>query len=722
MVAFPIKFPGYRFALGFLVGGFAIMLTACGQTTVPARNGVIDLNQVEATRALLAAEGEWLFVPDRFVQPEEVSQLSPDEVLRTRVPGAWTDNREGQSVPPLGYGSYILTVENLPPRNGNWDFAIEIPAASTAYRLFLNGQMILKNGQVGRGAEKSRPSGKNQLATISVSPETKKIEILLHLSNYEDLSGGLWITPLLGEGSAIRQSIRWRIGLDFFLFGSLFIMGIYHLVLYFSRRRDITLLLFSTICVVLALRSLTTGERFLYEYSWAVVHRLEYLTFYASVGLFPLYFQRLYPGDYYRPVTVSLAALSAIFVLSLLLPSAYYTRGLVPFQGLTLLIGLYGMGGMFLALWRRRDHAWLFAAGSLVFVFCGLNDILYNLGLVITGGNNLTGFGLIAFILFQSALLAARLSRAFQAVEDLTETLRQQSDSFRRFVPDEFIQVLARKRVTDVQLGDASDKYLSVLFADIRQFTNLSEGMSVQDVIQFLNAYLQRVEPYIARNQGFVDKFVGDAVMALFPSNNNSRQNALGAATQILRELAELNKLRAMMDNPPISIGIGLHYGDVMLGTIGTTHRIDTTAVGDTVNTAARLESLTKLYRSELLVSQAVAEVILNGAMGTKEITRDHIRHLDTVRVKGKTEVIDVYEVFAHLPEEVRQQKAAQRADFDRARSLYLGGAPGEARDILRLLIDQAPNDHVYKLYYNRAVRLADKPPSAAWDRVHQVR
>lgn len=700
----------------FFVSGLLI-LASCGKTERAVKDGILDAGGRDLTQAVKAS-GHWRFVPSRFLEPGEVRQLQEEDVYLVGVPGPWTANLQDAEIPPQGYGTFLLSIRNIAPSPEVRNFAMEIPSAATAYSVFVNGQKILTNGVPGKSLEDSSAHGRKRIAIFPLPGESTEIEVLIHMSNYEDLSGGFWIAPMVGIQEAVLQGSQSRIAIDFLLFGSLLIMGMYHLVLFLYRRTSRELLLFSGLCITLAFRSIVTGDRFLYQFDWAMVHRLEYLTFFLTVGFVPVYFERLYPGEYYKPLGYGIAIVCLLFSLSLFLPSVYYTQGLVFFQIFLIPVMIYCITGVVLAAIRNKEQSFLFLTGAAILGFCAMNDVMYNLGIVVTGENNLSPFGLIAFILFQSSLLAAMFSGAFQAVEGLTRRLQSQADSFERFVPNEFIHVLSRKNVSDVELGDSRSVPMSVFFSDIRQFTQLSENLGAQDIIQFLNDYLQRVEPHITNNNGFVDKFVGDAIMALFQASGTARQDSVRAGLDILRELGEINEMRELTESAPISIGIGIHAGNVMLGTIGSKTRLDTTVVGDTVNIAARLESLTKLYKTEMLIS----ETVYDGIKAEGSVPLESIRELDTVRLRGKTSALRIYEVFDHRPEPVRELLRQHSSRFLEARALYAEKNFLESASLFRELAKSAPAEHIYRLYYTRARKFAQSPPEGPWDGVHSVR
>jgi len=202
-----------------------------------------------------------------------------------------------------------------------------------------------------------------------------------------------------------------------------------------------------------------------------------------------------------------------------------------------------------------------------------------------------------------------------------------------RFIPQEFLDALGIASIRDVQLGDAVNVPMTVLFADIRRFTSLSERMSVRGAFEFLNEYLEAVTPAIRNHHGFIDKYIGDAVMALFPRDPS---HAVRAALEIMDEVRRLNqRLGASLDGP-LEIGIGIHVGEVMLGTVGAEHRMDTTVIGDTVNIAARLEELTKTSSVPIILSDDVLQRLPAGLVSTVELGMESIRGRSTaIKIHG---------------------------------------------------------------------------------------
>ncbi len=261
-----------------------------------------------------------------------------------------------------------------------------------------------------------------------------------------------------------------------------------------------------------------------------------------------------------------------------------------------------------------------------------------------------------------------------------------------RFVPNQFLSFLGCKSIVNVKLGEAVELEMSVLFSDIRDFTTLSEQMTPEENFKFINSYLSHMEPLIVANQGFIDKYIGDAIMALFSENAD---DAVRAGIAMLHALVEYNQYRTSVGYIPIKIGVGINTGSLMLGIVGGPGRMDGTVISDTVNLASRIESLTKKYGVSLLITQQTFERLSNPA--------DYaIRVIDRVQVKGKLEMVTVYEVFdADLPE-VKAGKLATLQVFAEAISLYNADAFNDAVLLFVDCLRQNPWDQVAQFYLER--------------------
>lgn len=269
-----------------------------------------------------------------------------------------------------------------------------------------------------------------------------------------------------------------------------------------------------------------------------------------------------------------------------------------------------------------------------------------------------------------------------------TETLAKLNKAYERFVPHQFLNLLDKKSVIDIHLGDQVEKEMTILFSDIRGFTPLSEKMPPQENFNFINAYLSRMEPIIHEHHGVIDKYIGDAIMALFPNNAD---DAVQAAIDMLKNLANYN-LTPNSKQPPLNIGIGIHTGQLMLGTIGGENRMDGTVISDAVNLASRVENLTKTYGVALLITEFTYLKLVDPL-------KYHIRVVDTTTVKGKSEEITIYEVFDAEPPESVILKDKTRDDFEAGFMLYHCEEFYDALPYFEKVLQVNGNDKIAQIY-----------------------
>ncbi|MFM9263989.1 adenylate/guanylate cyclase domain-containing protein [Tychonema sp. BBK16] len=238
--------------------------------------------------------------------------------------------------------------------------------------------------------------------------------------------------------------------------------------------------------------------------------------------------------------------------------------------------------------------------------------------------------------LFTTVVTALRSFSSLNQIESNKSEIEKIAAASARFVPREFLKFLKRESIVDARLGDAVQAEMTIMFADIRSFTSLSESMSPQENFEFINSYLSRVGPVIRQYNGFIDKYIGDGIMALFP---NCAEDAVKAAIEMQQQVKIYNKHRQNSGYKPISIGIGLHTGTLMLGTIGEAERMESTVISDAVNLASRVEGLTKLYGVGIVASvQTLCRI--------DDPQHYKCRFLDRVQVKGKQTPVAVFEIY----------------------------------------------------------------------------
>ncbi|GEM_PF-762954 len=259
-----------------------------------------------------------------------------------------------------------------------------------------------------------------------------------------------------------------------------------------------------------------------------------------------------------------------------------------------------------------------------------------------------------------------------------------------RFVPRDFLDMLGRHSIVDVQLGDGVEQEMTVLFADIRGFTTAAEKLDPTKTMAFLNTYLGIVEPVIKAHEGFVDKFLGDGVLALF----GTADAAVAASLGLVQATSGLS-----LGGVPLEIGVGLNTGPLMLGTVGSDTRMDTTVVSDAVNLASRIDELNKRYGTHVLLTAKTAASL-------SQPDDWAMRRIDKLQVRGRKEPVGVYDVYQGASDVVRQAREATRVSFEQAVTLFHERKVPEAAQLFQLCRRMDPTDLATQQYLQRCASI----------------
>jgi len=380
--------------------------------------------------------------------------------------------------------------------------------------------------------------------------------------------------------------------------------------------------------------------------------------------------------------------------------------------GTILVIRGYRPAKFFMIAWS------LFISGALIYVFKAFGKL---------PNNYFTSYSIQIGSAFEVILLSLGLGDRINMLRDEKDAaqkkliLNQQealdlqtkmTNAFSRFVPKEFLTFLNKKSIVEVELGNQVQKHMTVMFSDIRSFTSLSEKMTPQENFNFLNSYLTRIGPIIRSNGGFIDKYIGDAIMALFPV---SPEQAIESALLMQASVMEYNAHRETRGYEAVTIGIGIHAGNLMLGTIGEENRMEGTVISDDVNLASRIESLTKYYGAEILISGR----LFNQLSDKKKYT---YRIIDTVIVKGRSEPITLIEILDEKTTKNFSQKITTKSRLVKAITLYREKSTEAALAVFKELSQESEKrDNVFEIYIERCNNLLSEGMPNSWSGIEKL-
>ncbi|NAS11577.1 tetratricopeptide repeat protein [Poritiphilus flavus] len=280
-----------------------------------------------------------------------------------------------------------------------------------------------------------------------------------------------------------------------------------------------------------------------------------------------------------------------------------------------------------------------------------------------------------------------------------------------RFVPTEFIKSVGRDEITEVELGDHVEKEVTVLFSDIREYTHLAESMTPRQNFKFVNSYVGKMGPIVQQNKGFVNQYLGDGIMALFP---DSSEDALKAAIGMQKEIEAYNERRVKEGNIPISVGIGLHTGPLVMGIIGDVNRNDTAIIADTVNTASRMEGVTKYYGARIIISESSFESLQNPKSYG-------LRPLGKVKVKGKDKIVGIYECFDGDPQGHITIKQKTLSDFNKGLNHFLNNEFPKASAVFDKVLSKNPEDGVARYFMTKSAEYTIAGVPGDWEAINTM-
>jgi len=432
---------------------FAIS-TVAAQKQQQALSGVIDLTHADFFGdEFYSLDGEWHFYWNEFVDPIKKTNAIP---IVQKVRGHWRGAKHPQGVlPAQGFGTYRLLVK-LPPNTVK--LALKVPNVGTAYTLFANGQKIAVSGIASENETVARAKAMPQAVDLVAANDAGEIELIVHVSNYDDRHGGLWQTWRIGRAEAIRSDLRDSYALGAFLFGAIFIIGLHHLLLFWRRSSEKANLAFGLLCLLFAIRPLVESSRYLLvifpEFPWLINSRLAYLTFYGSLPLSSWFLRRIFPEQFHRLVhrLILIVMIPAICAI-LFLPPRIYTETLSAIQIFSLLLIVYSLVSIARAISAGVRGAKTLGIGVLFLFITAAVDILTVANIL--NFPETASFGLVAFILSQSILISLRDEDAHHQLEKLAHENRDLITSMEQKIID--------RTATIAELSAEGDAVLNAL-------------------------------------------------------------------------------------------------------------------------------------------------------------------------------------------------------------------------------------------------------------------
>jgi PAS domain S-box-containing protein len=444
-----------------LIIAYLIFFSACindSPRRIPpsAVNGILDLTDWDFKKdGPVDLIGEYEFYWSQHLSPSDFLDTPlPERTGFIKVPGYWKDHEvDGVKHSRDGYATYRLSIILNEKRES---LAFRIREISVAYTLYINGKYAASLGIAGENRERTVPRQLPQI--VDFEPDTNRVEIILQVSNFHHRrGGGPWEVIDLGTEKEIRETNQRQLSLELFLFGSIFIIALYHLGLFLFRKKDRSPLYFSIFCFLMALRLLTTGGRYLAhlfpQIGWELLIKFEFLSFYLAVPTFALFMYSLFP-KYSKRFLRLLESLAIIFAgIVVFTPARIYTYTVNAYEVVTIVTLIYSLYVIIVSLSHKKNEAFIFLIGFLILGITTINDMLHVDEIIQTG--YFAPFGFFFFILSQAILLSYRFSSALIIVETQQKELKDTLESLKAEIID---RVQAEKA-----LSESEEKYRTIL-------------------------------------------------------------------------------------------------------------------------------------------------------------------------------------------------------------------------------------------------------------------
>ena len=611
---------------------FALSLYTMSCTKVEqlyVSNGIYDISDIDKD-IVYSLKGSWAYAEKEFVSP-----IMPLEIYTHFQPieFGWTTYTPPQ--PVQGYASYAVRIRGFEPQKV---YAIHFTRTSSAFTVYLNGNLFYTSGTPGKNFKEEIFDWHADTVILPLNNETEAT-IVVHLSNFHDRNPGVETPFLFGLYSTLQTKIVLDKLVSSGIFSILFSMATFFISLFLFYRRETTAGLFGLLCYSFAIRTLCYNDFLLRDFfpnvSTNIMYRLGYFTFpFCAVFTF-LFILNLFikkPPKVFYFLTIPLILYGLI---TLITPIPVFVGILLIVQLYILFLSVIACIVVAYALIKRKPFALTFLISFLLFISAAIFD-----GLILNGLINapfISHFGVLLLMIPMAFIVIRHFSAAFKTQEQMIESIQKTNISFQRFFPNEFLQFLNKKNVTDISLGDNIHKNMFIAFIHFGIKAKLSSSSAREELLILYNTVIQAANPIIKKYNGFIDKYLTDGLMVLFYGTAEDTVDCIIEITQLIKKI---NIHRQEQSLPPLHISSGIHYGKLMMGTIGEPERMDTTVISDVVNISSRMYSYATEKNVNIIISETVREQLLESYWRTHTCF-----YYGKIKFHGKRNLINVYEV-----------------------------------------------------------------------------
>jgi len=654
----------------------------------PASSAIHDLsgwNPVHDGNKKL--DTQWEFYWKQFLSSSELASGRFTPTMTSVNRRIWISDANGE-LPSHGYGTYRLQLR-LPTTAST--LSLYTGVLSTASRIYWDGALLAQYGTPATRPELASPGWHAEALSLPAG-DSNVHEILVHVSNYDDLAAGFREIPIIGTSQQVQIHASNLNSMSMMFAGFCLCMAVFQLLRLIVVKTDTSSMWFALVCLAVSIRILVSDSMcitsLLPQFDWANILRANYLTYTALVMGFALYITSLFPARYNRLVRIwSLSGSTFYTIVVCVFPPSVFTPYLLHFQIFSLSAAFLILAVFVYALVKKMQSARLFAFGFVVMFITVLFDIVAIMLKVNVASFSL--YGIIFFIIIQALVLVQKSWALQQTSRVLAEKLSQTNNAQARFLPREFMQRMNQELVTDLRLGDHVSETMTVLVADFGQALDNAIATHKSDRLETLQSIHEKLGPIIREQHGFVELYDARSLRALFPTGTI---DAINCAFAICKHAEK----GIILPNSKQAFRIGIHSGSVLMGIVGEKDRMNACVLSSHVDVAMRMAELGESFNVRLLVSK---DAIANIA----SLQQFHFRRVGGVM--GELGIIPVYDFFDADPMATWRAKRSTRMQLARALRFFAMGRNVEAVQLLGQIMVVNPDDLVANYYYNQAAK-----------------
>ena len=485
------------------------------------KNGIIDLSghSIENTKSI-KLQGDCEFYWNQLLEPTDFNLNNQNlEPLFVSIPKSWTNYKiKNQKLPNQGFGTYRIQIKKLPDTYRTL-YGLKISSVFSNYKLWVNGTLISEIGKVGTDRNLSSPKFKYQDIPFILDPEKEKtdtIEIIFQVSNFSHQRAGLQKPIFFGTYENIKSESRWMDILNLIIIGIIIVIGINHLNMYFFRKKDISNLYFSIVCIVMILRNITTGDRIItYIFpgiNWELLVKLDNFSGFGTIPFFALFFYSLFKEDFPKSIRNLLIIIGiAVSLLVFSTPANFYGKYRLLFEIYILVGGLYVTFGVLLkAALRKRSTAFFTFFGMFILYATAINDVLSSMGVFQSA--YIAPYGLVVFMIIQSITITYKSAKALNQNEHFSEQLTLEKENLEKNINERTKELQSQHDLLIIhQKKEQQQSWINAGIAQINDILadNKNDFQALSDKV------LSKLVKYINANFGVLymlnDKSDGDS-------------------------------------------------------------------------------------------------------------------------------------------------------------------------------------------------------------------